>query len=148
MPPNCCVSPTAPSMWPRPVAATASWPISATNSGDTRKLGVGLAISLNKRSHGSASLVRLFEKTRPRNGWRLFAFEQVRKSTGNALVGCLRRTLAFATLRTGLGRRGQAVVVRGAGQAQDLGYRRARLIVRPVGVDEDKGLAGDVLDLD
>jgi len=32
-------------------------------------------------------------------------------------------------------------------QPQDLGYSRVRLIVRPVGIDEDKGLTSDVLDL-
>jgi hypothetical protein len=34
-----------------------------------------------------------------------------------------------------------------AGQPDDLGYGRGRLIVRPVGIHEDKGSANDVLDL-
>jgi hypothetical protein len=41
----------------------------------------------------------------------------------------------------------QAAFIGPAGQPQDLGYSRARLVVGPVGIDEDKGLAGDVLDL-
>jgi hypothetical protein len=46
-----------------------------------------------------------------------------------------------------LRRAGQVAFVWPAGQPEDLGYGRARLIVRPVGIDEDKRSASDVFDL-
>jgi hypothetical protein len=52
---------------------------------------------------------------------------------------------SLCTIR--LRRAGQVASVWPAGQTDDLGYGRARLIVRPVGIDEDKRSAGDVLDL-
>jgi len=63
-----------------------------------------------------------------------------------ALPACA--TPVEESLRTiRLRRAGQVAFVWSAGQPDDLGYGRARLIVRPVGIDEDKRSAGDVLDL-
>ena len=63
-----------------------------------------------------------------------------------ALPACA--TPVEESLRTiRLRRAGQVAFVWPAGQPDDLGYGRARLIVRPVGIHEDKGSANDVLDL-
>jgi hypothetical protein len=62
-----------------------------------------------------------------------------RRATGEAQ----RQFLVSLRLR----RLGQVALVGPDSQPQDLGYSRVRLIVRPVGIDEDKGLTSDVLDL-